>query len=125
MIAAGGVLIIVVGFGIGTIPNVALRFLFLLGGKKQYEAVLRRDCIDRIWKKLKTTQQFDEQLALFATATFDHELLPKGIHEWLLRRWSAFNICTRSFVALALACICVPLGLTSPRMLLVYSNYCS
>ncbi len=107
IVAAGGILIIVAGFLIGTVSICLLRIAFRLAGHSQYEAVLPHGCLARIWPKLRTTQQRDKSLTLFATATFDHELLPKSIHEWLLRRWSSFNICVRSCVALVLAWVVV------------------
>jgi hypothetical protein len=107
IVAAGGILIIVTGFFIGTVSICLLRLVFRVFGHSQYEAVLPHGCLARIWPKLRTTQQRDKSLTLFATATFDHELLPKSIHEWLLRRWSSFNICVRSCFALALASLLV------------------
>ena len=84
IVAGGGILIIVTGFLIGTVSICFLRIAFRLCGHSQYEAVLTHGCLARIWPKLKTTQQRDKSLMLFAAATFDHHLLPKDIHEWLL-----------------------------------------
>lgn len=103
IVAAGGILIVVVGFLIGTVSICLLRGVFWLAGHADYGAVLPQGCLARIWPKLRTTQKRDKSLTLFATATFDHELFPEAIHQWLLRRWSSFNICVRSCVALALA----------------------
>jgi hypothetical protein len=44
-----------------------------------------------------------EENRLYIVATFDHDVLPKGIHEFLLRRWTAFLIDLNSAAAIALS----------------------
>ncbi len=102
VIAAGGTLVLVFGFLIGAISVSLLRLAFCLFGR-EYEVVVSDACLDRIWAKLRTTQSKDTKQALYAGVTFDHELLSKGVHDWLTRRWHAFNISAHSCVALLLA----------------------
>jgi hypothetical protein len=71
--------------------------------KPTYEAVVNAATLDRIWGQLQSTLRKDAKLTLYATATFDHELLASGIHTWLLRRWNSFNVAFHSVVALGLA----------------------
>jgi hypothetical protein len=81
----------------------------LIARKPTYEAVVSDSTLERIWKQLHSTQAKDKKLTLYATATFDHELLGAGIHTWLLRRWNSFNVATHSIVALVLAHIVAPI----------------
>lgn len=101
----GGLIVIVAGFFIGTISLCILRLAFKVFGKRQHEAVLSQGCLEQIWKQLHATGAPCQNQTLYAAATFDHELLPKGIHDWLTRRWNAFNISVNSGVAFALALI--------------------
>jgi hypothetical protein len=116
--AAGGILIIVAGFLIGTVSILLLRLGFLICGLRHYETALPEDFVERIWPMLDTQQKFDKSLhkgrVLYATATFDHEVIPEKMHDWLFRRWSSFNICVRSCVALALSWVVVWQASISP-----------
>jgi hypothetical protein len=103
VIAAGSVLVIPLGFLIGSISVTILRIIFLSWKHQSYEADLSEDCLERIWSKLNTDQARDRKLTLYAAATFDHELLSTGIHEWLMRRWNSFNVSVHSCIALLLS----------------------
>jgi hypothetical protein len=98
-----------VGFLIGTLTLVVLRAMALVAGTPTYEAKLSDQTFDNIWKQLKTSQGKDKKWTLYAAATFDHELLPEGIHKWLLRRWNAFNVSAHAIVALLLAHALAPI----------------
>jgi hypothetical protein len=68
----------------------------------------------RIWGHLGMTGKAEQKWELYASATFDHETISKGVHEWIMRSWSGYIISTHSFVALVLAfsagltAICIP-----------------
>jgi hypothetical protein len=107
VLAAAAVSIVPAGFLIGTISVNVLRILFALSGRS-YEAVLDEATLKRIWKQLKSNMtaeraRKDQRWTLYAAATFDHELLPPGIHTWLLRRWNSFNVAVHSITAMLLA----------------------
>jgi hypothetical protein len=103
LFAAAAVVIVPMGFLISTLSVLLLRLLAVIFRQPTYEAVLSDSTLGRIWDQLQSTRQRDKQLALYAAATFDHELLAAGIHTWLLRRWNSFNLATHSIVALFLA----------------------
>src|SRR6266446_7888373 len=108
LLAATAVAIVPVGYLISTISVNVLRLLAVIARKPTYEAVLDEATLERIWKQLKTSQPTNKMLALYAAATFDHELLATGIHMWLFRRWTSFNIAVHSIVALVLALLVAP-----------------
>ncbi len=102
VLAAGSVAVIPLGFLIGSISVFLVRIFF--GFKRSnYEATLSDDCLKRIWAQLNTDQKFNQKLTFYAAATFDHEVLDKGIHEWIMRRWNSFNVSIHSCTALLLA----------------------
>jgi MFS family permease len=99
------------GFLIGSLSIMALRAIFRLGSalrwahNSTYEASLSPETWGRIWSRLRMAPErpFAPPLALYTAATYDHEVLPRGIHEWLGRRWNAFNVSVSSATALVLA----------------------
>jgi len=109
LLAAAAVAVVPVGFLISAISVILLRVMALITRTPTYEAKLCDSTLDRIWKQLESTQAKDKKLTLYATATFDHELLATGIHTWLLRRWNSFNVAAHSIVALLLAHVFAPI----------------
>jgi hypothetical protein len=105
VLAATAVLIVPAGYLISIISETALRILAKIRRWPTYEAHLKDDTLGRIWDQLHIKDDFakDKKKALYATATFDHELLDKGVHTWLMRRWNSFNVAVHSIVALLLA----------------------
>jgi hypothetical protein len=103
LLAAGAVTAIALGFIIGAVSIIILRYSFKIFKKPTYEIVVSKDSLNRIWPQLKTTLAVDNSKILFGGVTFDHELISDGIHSWLTRRWSAFNISVNSSVALLLS----------------------
>ena len=96
------------GFLISSISIHLLRLVFLISNRfkpRIYEAVISDEAWDRIWSKLGPIPPRTEKLKLYAAATFDHELLPLAIHEWMFRRWTTFNLSFHSSTALILAYI--------------------
>lgn len=108
LLALGAVTAISLGFIIGTISINLLRVMFCVFGRRTYEAVLSKKTLKRIWPKMKTALEFDSKYVLNIAATFDHEIISKGVHEWLTRRWSSFNISVSAIVALLLSHIIAP-----------------
>jgi len=102
VIAAGAVMVIPIGFFIGTLSVTILRIGFAIFSK-EYEAVLSPETVKRIWNNLNVNIDYNEKFFLYAVATFDHELLPSQTHEWIVRRWNSFNIAVHSCTALILA----------------------
>ena len=99
-----GASVISLGFLIGSVSIVALALgSWLLTGQHYEVAGLSEACLSRIWTRLDTGQHRERASELYAVVTFDHELLSKGVHEWLLRRWSTFNVSAHSIMALLLA----------------------
>ena len=88
------------GFIIGTIKIFVLRCISFVFGKKTYEAVFAEATQRRMWKQNRMNLKFNPELVLYTTATFDHELLDKGIHEWGVRRWNSFNVSSNCATAL-------------------------
>lgn len=134
LVAAGGVLILVLGFAVGTLAIFILRLIFLFlrvvrlplqwlwpkhfTGVGGHEAFLPADCITRIKTHIgmhSTPPTIGESAAaLFAAATFDHESVDKGVSAWSRRRWTAFNLSANTCVALLCALVFVRLESLNP-----------
>jgi hypothetical protein len=108
LLAATAVVVVPLGYLISTISVNILRLIALIARTTNYEAVLTDATFDRIWAQTRTGQVKHKSLTLYAVATFDHELLSTGVHMWLFRRWTSFNIAVHSIVALALALFVAP-----------------
>lgn len=103
VLAATVVLVLPLGFLISSISVVLLSGIAKACQKVTYEAVLSEAVLECIWDNCGRTDQKQTDLTLYATATFDHEILSDGIHQWLRRRWNHFNVAAHSVVALLLA----------------------
>jgi len=103
-----GLTTIPVGYAIGVITIMALRFLGLIGLSPglhhSYEMPLTKDDIGRIRRLLRASESdVDEKLDLCVCAAFDHAYVNPKIHDWQLRRWNAFNISAQCVTALLLS----------------------
>lgn len=109
LLAATAVIVMPLGFLIGTISILFLRFMGWVATVMCscrvgfYEVRLSKDAFESIWKQVSADEQQDPKKVLYVAATFDHELLKPGIHAWIMRRWNAFNTAAHSSVALVLA----------------------
>jgi hypothetical protein len=53
---------------------------------------------------------------LYASVTLDHEMTAPGIHTWVMRRWSAFNVSVNCVAAMLIAHLLAPaLGIAQSR----------
>jgi hypothetical protein len=105
LIAGGGFAVFVAGYVIGTLTTFFLRTLFQIGHcvgftKSQFHEVSMSDgALDLVWKRLDAPEKWARSQELFAGAAFDYDVLLKdhaGVHQWMLRRWTAFNIAATS-----------------------------
>lgn len=111
---SGGIAVFASGLVIGTITHIILRGLFALlaclrgRGARQHEIVLSEDALKNISEKLGVSESAPYVEQLFIGVTFDHDILQKnreGVHNWLKRRWNAFNVNCSSITALILSLI--------------------
>ncbi|HTR27194.1 MAG TPA: hypothetical protein VMI10_24695 [Terriglobales bacterium] len=109
LLAATAVITIPLGYLISTISVFILRLLARLFREPTYEAVVTDHVLKRIWSLIKHDGEEMRRSMLYATTTFDHEILSDGVHMWLLRRWNSFNISVHSAVALTIALAVAPL----------------
>jgi hypothetical protein len=95
-----------IGFAIGAVTSLALRALFYVCRKDNYQIHLSDIAWSNIWRalRLNTDLPATPSHKLYAAMTFDHELLSEGIHQTSVRLWSAFNIAANSTMALLLSC---------------------
>jgi hypothetical protein len=117
VLAAIGAATIPLGFSIGTFGVFLLKALASIswriwskGTRQVYEAWLSPCCFRAILLVTKAPDDPWDNMRpnlLYATATFDHELLPKGIHEWLRRRFNAFIVAFNSALAIGLSLVFV------------------
>ena len=115
VIAAGGIVIFTLGVVIGTISYVCLRsFAIIINcyrskdiqGISTHELFLRDNVFNEIWKKLNIIGNPDRKRDFYAAMSFDHGTLyqnNRGVHNWMVRRWSAFSIGVTSVTALVLS----------------------
>jgi hypothetical protein len=114
LIAGGGFVVFVAGYVIGTVTYVILRSFFPCLSKRNHlfhEAALSDTPFQKIWTKLGAPSTEQKRLQeLFAVVAFDHGVLRKeheGVHQWVVRRWTAFNVAANSIFGLALS---IPIG---------------
>jgi hypothetical protein len=97
-----GVTTLPAGYLIGMVTIGFLRSVGKLFPLKRYDLTVRNDgTIDLIWKHLRMSRTPD--LDFYAATFFDHAFVQNRIHEWQVRRWTAFNISTQSVTALVLS----------------------
>jgi hypothetical protein len=105
LVAGGGVVVLVAGFLISAISIFLLRMAFKVSGHHTYEAVWSPETRKRLSTIIGLSKSVKDDQVLYLAAVFDHVLLPEGIHAWLFRRWSTFNLSMSSCVALIFALV--------------------
>ena len=100
-ILAGGTLLVLIGFLLGTLTYAFARMTFFALGicfKKNarlsgtHEVWLEQDSEEKIWNAVMPSSVFRRHDILYATVWLDHNLAGKEIHSWVVRRWNAFNV---------------------------------
>lgn len=124
-----GASILPVGFLLTSVSILSLHICALVSRSRTYEAVLPNESWKAMWPLLNTNLPVGTGWHLYAAATFDHALLAPGIHEWIQRRWTTFNLSVHSFTAVAISHLAAPLpairetwpwGLLTATLLLVF-----
>lgn len=98
----GGIIVIILGFIIGTITINLLRFFFWIFRIKHYEEHLTEETYKKIFDKVNIKNGTKEQ-RFYSVVTFDHEIVSSEVHQWNVRRWNSFNISANSLTALILS----------------------
>ncbi|MCH7536111.1 MAG: hypothetical protein IH948_10305, partial [Bacteroidetes bacterium] len=99
LVFGSGFTIVIVGFLIGTITLLLLKVLFYsIYSDSNHEVRVSAATITAINTRLGVAAS--NALSLYPVATFDHAIIPEGVHRWLVRRWNSFNIAANSVVAL-------------------------
>lgn len=111
VVAAAGAATIPLGFSIGTLGLFLLKAVFWVRSKfwppaQAYDASASDECLKIILREVGAPRETRASL-LYAVATFDHELLPAGIHTWLVRRWNSFNVAFNSALAVVISFVFV------------------
>jgi len=96
------------GFLINTISITFLRVLFFIMRQGTYEVWLNNEALRRIEEQVNSGLTLDKKWELYGVATFDHELLDKGVNEWIARRWTIFNLSAHSCAAIIIAHFLAP-----------------
>ena len=104
-IAGGLVATIAAGFLISTVTIAWLKaYSTSESSSGSYEAAALPKAYDlRRHLGLSPEGQRLREDALFLSATLDHEVMSKPVHQWVFRRWTAFNVYAHSVTALLLA----------------------
>lgn len=106
LLIGGSIFILVLGFIIGIISVNILRLIFFVIKKRNFAPVdsLKNEAYNRISEillpeniKITVKQRF------YAGVSYDFTIIPKRVHEWLVRRWNSFNVSINSFVALLIS----------------------
>jgi hypothetical protein len=117
ILAAAGAATFPIGFSIGTLGTFILKGFFWVwsrvrskGVRQIYEAWVTKDAFSSML--LVTRSPYDHRdgercSLLYVVATFDHELLPKGVHEWLRRRFNAFIVAFNSALAIVISLVII------------------
>lgn len=105
----GGIMLFASGFVIGTINYALLRgarMLWRWSWSKQHEVALSEEIVKMLWVKMKVPGEATQSEELYVGVTFDHGVLQenhKGVHQWLVRRWSAVAINSTSITGLVMS----------------------
>jgi hypothetical protein len=106
MLGIVGLTTLPVGYAIGVITILTLRFLGLCrlspGLHHSYEMPLSEVAVGKI-RLLLGASKIDPKLDLCVCAAFDHAYVHSKIHDWQVRRWNAFNIAAQCVTALLLS----------------------
>ena len=107
-----GVTTLPMGYAIGIVTIGGLRCFGWLFPLRRHDLPVSKQAMGRIWKYLESDPV--KRLNLCAMATFDHAYLQPRIHEWIVRRWTAFHIASQCATALMLSvllarCLHIPL----------------
>ena len=103
LLAATTVAVVPLGYLISTISITLLTIVTWMFGKPTYEAVFDPQTLNRVWQRIEMPGDADSSKTLYAAATYDHECLSPGMHMWIFRRWTSFNLAIHSIVAILLA----------------------
>jgi hypothetical protein len=108
VVAIVGITVIPLGFLIGAISILWLWGFYFVIRRQHYETDAPKYCAKCMLQRLsisaeKASYFSAADLKFYSVITFDHELLDGPIHDWVTRRWSAFNTsmncCTALFMA--------------------------
>lgn len=92
-ILAGGSLILIIGYVLGTVTYTALRGLSWLCSDSTHEIPNSPKALEAIWSvaglESKPLNNAEQQMA---TVWLDFSQCKQGVHEWIVRRWNAFNL---------------------------------
>jgi hypothetical protein len=98
-----------IGFLIGSVTQFALWIVFRIAGRTTHEAVFDSVTETAVFEAAGNGDAGNRRSVLYAAVVFDHEIMPQGLHQWIMRRWTAFNISVNSLSACALALLIGPL----------------
>lgn len=111
LVAGGGFVVFAFGYIIGTLTYAILRavfFVFRPRGFRYHEAAFSPEALQGIRLTMRYPDPIQAGQEISAVVVFDHGLIRerhKGVHEWLMRRWSAFAIAVNSVTGLALSLV--------------------
>jgi hypothetical protein len=108
IVAAAAVALLPIGFAISSLSIFLLRCVAGLTGYDTYEAIVGDETYREIWRRVGAVGESQTDDTLFAVATFDHEILDKGVHLWIFRRWTSVNLSFHTVIALILALCLAP-----------------
>lgn len=97
-----------IGFLLAALSTLVLRVIFLPTGKP-YETFLSTDSQEALARIVKLPTPMTKSQQLFAAVTFDHSIIESGVHTWIVRVWSAFNVSVNSIVAVVASHSVAPL----------------
>ena len=112
----GGIMLFASGFVIGTINYALLRggsVLWQWSWSKQHEVAISEEILKMLWSKLNIPGEVTQSDELYIGVTFDHGVLQekhKGVHQWLVRRWSAVSVNSTSITGLVMSLCIGPLA---------------
>jgi hypothetical protein len=97
--AVAGASILPIGFFLTSVSILGLHLSARMSGLRTHEAVLPTATWEQLWPLLCTHLPQSPEWNLYGSATFDHEMLSAGVHEWIQRRWTTFNLSVHSLTA--------------------------
>lgn len=101
--ALAGASILPIGFVLTTASILVIHAFARLRGFRTHEAILPPATWEALWPLLRTSHLQAKGWHLYASATFDHEMLSPGVHQWIQRRWTSFNLSAHSLAAIVLS----------------------
>lgn len=106
VLIGGGIFVVVLGYLIETMTKLILRLIFWLVKRRHY--LVADNLSNETYRSISYMlflhfRTLNRNQQLNAALTLDNAVLPKGIYQWIIRRWNIFNLACNSIFAIIIS----------------------